>query len=173
MIFAGLAHDLWLKQAIKLLQTKPSSLSISEYFALLRANTVSGGRALNNISERRQIEACEFWRKRSEAETARVVELQARVNELMGNFNALTETNMANHQFSKSTEDQGEELVKKKAKKTTPKKSNVRKDVKRAENLAGGQKKPQQQVQAVVIEEGFFDEASSLFSGCMSCASLL
>lgn len=164
------------KQAVKLLQTKPSSLSISEYFALLRTNTVSGGRALNNTSERRHIEACEFWRKRSEAEAAKVVELQARINELTGNFNALTETNTVNHQLSKSTKVVGqapsEEPVKKKAK-TTAKKGDTGKNGNRTTNVVGRQKKLHQQVQAAVAEESVFDEVFSVFLGCMWFVSAL
>lgn len=103
--------------------------------------------------------------------------MQAKINELTGNFNALTETNIVNHQLPKSTkvvsQTQSEGPAKKKAK-TTAKKGDTGKDVNRTANSTGRQKKLQQQVAVAVVEnESVFDEAFSVFLGCMCFASLL
>lgn len=103
-----------------------------------------------------------------------MVELQARVNELTGKFNALSETSKVNRQTQNAPKNvdqpQAEGPAKKKAK-VTGKRAEVGKDVKRKANLAGGQRKAQQQQVLTVVagKESFFDETFSSFSGCMLC----
>ncbi|KAH8148331.1 uncharacterized protein LAJ45_07432 [Morchella importuna] len=135
--------------AIKLLQTKPPSLSIREFIDLLRSHTFSGERALDPASEQRHIKACRLWRERSEADADRVHELQAKVNELTEKIVALSKANESvSHEAG---------LVKRKGKAVNKRKSvsagNIAKPV---ENQSGTSKILQDPSQNILPEGGDF-----------------
>lgn len=148
--------------AIKLLQTKPPSLSIREFIVLLRSHTSSGERALDPASERRHIKACRLWREKSEADAGRAHELQAKVNELTEKIAALSKANQSDSlKGCRPPHNAG--LVKRKGKAANKKKSVPAGNVAKTLENQSGTSKVLQDPSWDILPEG---EDFVSFSGC-------